>query len=73
MRNIIETAEQGSNILKDHPRANLVLSEVDQFYELFKGHAKEKGTTEAMLKVMAAAFDMGVAVGYRNAKKWQSE
>lgn len=69
MRDIIKTAEKGRGILNDHPRADLILSETAKFVELFEAVEKDKGQTDAVLKVMSVAFDMGIAVGYRIARK----
>ena len=65
MRDIHKQAEQGRAILEKHPKANLTTAEVLEFYKIFRDDESADG---GLVGVIAAAFEMGVAVGARNSK-----
>lgn len=63
MRDVYKQAEKGRAILHKHKRAQLSLSEVNEFYKIFRDTDSRRG---GLFGVIATAFEMGVAVGARN-------
>ena len=72
MRDIIKTAEQGSKLLAEHRKADLSLSEVNCIYKEFASYKEEHSVHDAIIRIIELTYFMGVAVGYRNAAKWNS-
>ena len=68
MRDVEKQIMQGKEIIAKHSRADISLSEVDYFYSMFKEHSKKHGPSDALFRIIGAAFHMGVAVGARNYK-----
>lgn len=66
MRDIMKQAEKGRAILEEHKRAQLSLSEINEFYKIFNNKSSANG---GLLGVIGTAFEMGVAVGARNGCK----
>ena len=65
-RDIKKRAEEGRNILKEHPRHDLSLSELNQVYKMFKDATDDDGI--GMFDAICTVFDLGVATGARIAK-----
>lgn len=58
----------GSDIMAKHSQAEIKLSEIDSFYDVFKEHSQQHGIYDALFRIIGDAFHMGVAVGSRNYK-----
>jgi hypothetical protein len=64
MRDIKKQAEQGRAIIRKHERADLHLSEIMQFVDLYDQETA-RGSNDGLYTVIQEAFLMGVAVGNR--------
>lgn len=68
MRDIEKQIVKGREIIKKHRKAEITLTEIDYFMDMFDDQAKQHGTYDALFKVIGNAFFMGCAVGSRNSK-----
>ena len=66
MRNLEKSAAEGRAILEKHKRAQLNVTEINEFYKMFNDDNSGNG---GLFGVIAAAFEVGVSVGAKCASK----
>lgn len=66
-RNIFKQSAQGEKFLQKHYRLELSVDEMHQFFDAFNTTEQERGSYAAVWETIARAYQMGIAVGRRNA------
>lgn len=66
MRNVIKNAQEGKKIVRKRPGLDLSKGELEQLYEIFN---KQEHVYNGLWDAITCAYDMGLAVGMRNAKR----
>jgi len=66
MRNVIKNAQEGKKIVRKRPGLDLSTGELKQLYEIFDGQDE---IYNGLWDAITCAYDMGLAVGMRNAKR----